>query len=549
MATEKIKETLLKEEMESSYIDYAMSVVVGRAIPDVRDGLKPVHRRIIWSMADNNQFYNRPHVKSARIVGECFMEGTLVNTVNGLKPIESVNIGDKVFTHNGIDEVIRLYEMPEKELLRIELENGINNICTKRQMFKKFNPDLSLSWKTAEELKAGDYIICRSQTRTQEIPIKIGDLSFDNELAYFLGFFLADGWIDRDNKRGYHRISFASESIEILEYIQKILLKKFNQSEKILEKQKNFYYLRINNHELNTKLIDLFQIQNKYSNNISIPHFLYSSPEHVIYSFISGFIDGDGSIHQNRNQLSVHSICKSFIDELQILLFSSGINSVSYYSSFKSSYIEGRLIKSDKDHYSLEITGQDFINILDKLNLKHPKKNKRKFLTNRRTIASKYEEIPYIGKYIFKEFSDKHLGGGWYKDVNGEKIRKDNIKIYKSTIDILNIKEKMESIGSEYLNLINEILEHNYSFIKIKNIQKTEPKKTYDIQVKNNHQFIANGMLAHNCLGKYHPHGDAAVYNSLVRMAQDFSMRYPLIDPQGNFGSVDGDPLEQRGLQ
>ena len=43
-------------------------------------------------------------------------------------------------------------------------------------------------------------------------------------------------------------------------------------------------------------------------------------------------------------------------------------------------------------------------------------------------------------------------------------------------------------------------------------------------------------------LGKFHPHGDAAVYDSLVRMAQDFSLRYPLIDGQGNFGSVDGDP-------
>src|SRR5690606_16748278 len=43
-------------------------------------------------------------------------------------------------------------------------------------------------------------------------------------------------------------------------------------------------------------------------------------------------------------------------------------------------------------------------------------------------------------------------------------------------------------------------------------------------------------------LGKYHPHGDASVYDALVRMAQDFSMRYPLIDGQGNFGSVDGDP-------
>jgi len=43
-------------------------------------------------------------------------------------------------------------------------------------------------------------------------------------------------------------------------------------------------------------------------------------------------------------------------------------------------------------------------------------------------------------------------------------------------------------------------------------------------------------------LGKYHPHGDAPVYDSLVRMAQDFSLRYPLVDGQGNFGSVDGDP-------
>ena len=43
-------------------------------------------------------------------------------------------------------------------------------------------------------------------------------------------------------------------------------------------------------------------------------------------------------------------------------------------------------------------------------------------------------------------------------------------------------------------------------------------------------------------LGKYHPHGDSSVYEALARMAQDFSIRYPLIDGQGNFGSVDGDP-------
>ena len=60
----------VSEEMRRSYLDYAMSVIVSRALPDVRDGLKPVHRRIIYSMYENGYDYNRPFRKSARIVGD-----------------------------------------------------------------------------------------------------------------------------------------------------------------------------------------------------------------------------------------------------------------------------------------------------------------------------------------------------------------------------------------------------------------------------------------------------------------------------------------------
>src|SRR6201991_4218706 len=60
----------LEEEMRSSYLDYAMSVIVGRALPDVRDGLKPVHRRALYSMNENAMQPNRPYVKAARIVGD-----------------------------------------------------------------------------------------------------------------------------------------------------------------------------------------------------------------------------------------------------------------------------------------------------------------------------------------------------------------------------------------------------------------------------------------------------------------------------------------------
>ena len=60
----------IEDEMKSSYIDYSMSVIVSRALPDVRDGLKPVHRRVLYGMSDLGLAYGRAHKKSARIVGE-----------------------------------------------------------------------------------------------------------------------------------------------------------------------------------------------------------------------------------------------------------------------------------------------------------------------------------------------------------------------------------------------------------------------------------------------------------------------------------------------
>jgi DNA gyrase subunit A len=67
---EKIIQINIEDEMKSAYIDYSMSVIVSRALPDVRDGFKPVHRRVLYGMQDLGVFSNKPHKKSARIVGE-----------------------------------------------------------------------------------------------------------------------------------------------------------------------------------------------------------------------------------------------------------------------------------------------------------------------------------------------------------------------------------------------------------------------------------------------------------------------------------------------
>src|SRR3954464_11407496 len=67
---EKIIPINIEDEMKTAYIDYSMSVIVSRALPDVRDGLKPVHRRVLFGMLDLGVLSNRPYKKSARIVGE-----------------------------------------------------------------------------------------------------------------------------------------------------------------------------------------------------------------------------------------------------------------------------------------------------------------------------------------------------------------------------------------------------------------------------------------------------------------------------------------------
>src|SRR5579864_4962878 len=70
LIAKEIQKVSLERELKQSYLDYAMSVIVGRALPDARDGLKPVHRRVLFAMSELGNDWNKPYKKSARIVGD-----------------------------------------------------------------------------------------------------------------------------------------------------------------------------------------------------------------------------------------------------------------------------------------------------------------------------------------------------------------------------------------------------------------------------------------------------------------------------------------------
>jgi len=571
---EKVIPVYIEEEMKDSYINYAMSVIVGRALPDVRDGLKPVHRRILFAMKDLGSEHNKPFKKSARIVGECFVRDTLVATSKGLVPIQDIGQGDTVYTQKGLKKVTALFEMPARNLLKITLENGTHNTVTPSQKIKVLNDRLEFAWKEAKDVTCDDHVVTKSAYPDMQDKVPLGrflgerDVYLNENIAYLLGFFLSDGWIEKRSGR----ICFYSNTKEIIDRTHKILKEEFNYETKIEVKRYKYitksgfvkntgYQIRIHRRGINEFLTNALRLKGMDSLTKKIPAQIFVSPSAVVWAFVSGLVDGDGSIHVNRNVVHYRSISEELINQLQILLQHQNVLGFRYGEDpHEGHVVSGRVVRSDNKSYSLEFRGAYAHLMVSCLSLASQEKGAKiiAMLTReQRDCWSSLDAIPYAGKVVFEELSKAHLGGGWYQDKDGEKFRagikyQRGAKIRYST-DLKNkplkvsqivswgIMDKLRKIESPISDFIDEVIKEKISFVKVDSVECAPAEKTYDIQVEHDHEFIANGMVSHNCMGKYHPHGDSAIYDTLVRMAQDFSLRYPLIEGQGNFGSVDGD--------
>jgi len=128
------------------------------------------------------------------------------------------------------------------------------------------------------------------------------------------------------------------------------------------------------------------------------------------------------------------------------------------------------------------------------------------------------------------------------KDDKKKAIRKvEQLELVAERIEPLAIVEEMESSYLDYA--MSVIVQRALPDVRdgLKPVHRRILYAMWDIGLKANAKFRKSATVVGEVLGKYHPHGDSAVYDSMVRMAQEFSMRYPLVNGQGNFGSMDGD--------
>src|SRR5262249_10098386 len=271
--------------------------------------------------------------------------------------------------------------------------------------------------------------------------------------------------------------------------------------------------------------------------------------------FIAGFTDGDGYIRKSvsRREAVLVSTSKALLTQIQSMLADNGI-----HGTLKQNAAQNRNDGINRlPCFVLSFTGEQssmFCRfVYDYLKVSSKRQTAAQIAVwPKRVLNTSADCLP--SRLIFEELSRCHLGGGWYQDRNGQKFRAgikhpsgskiryekglDDKDISSRQLQEWGIFDKLARLDSPLLPQIKFVFD-NYRMLKVISVEdKNEFAETYDIQIEDeSHEFVLQGCAVSNCIGKYHPHGDVAVYDTIVRLVQDFSMRMPLVDGQGNFGS------------
>ncbi len=538
----------IEDEMRRSYLDYAMSVIVGRALPDVRDGLKPVHRRVLWAMHELGNTHNKPYKKSARVVGDCFVAGTLVHTENGLKPIETIEVGENVLMPSGyISRVIQAFHNLPSEIIEVNLSNGNTLKVTKGQLFRVLNDDLEIVWERAENLE-NKRVLGSSPRALGSAEQHFNSIKLKE--AYVAGLLVAEGYLTDRNRSTRVGISMVDrEPLQIVAEVCEANSAKAYSS--IRQPQKEHHQTQ---HTLRfSGFSEAFEICENKCESKSVPNWILEN-RCFFAPFIAGFIDGDGFLRSGngKREIVLVTTSKNLSVQLQTMLADCGIHGCSVSEERPENQLTCYILTFTGEHASRLA---NFISPFLQIKRKQDTAIGLKTWQNR-VLNLETENIP--SQAIWQEFSKNHIGSGWFVDKDGNKFRAGikyptGSKIRYSSdlsektlsfrqIETWGILSKLEKIGSPLAGKLRNLIE-NYSVLNVVSVMdKGDLSETFDIQIADeSHEFLVQGCAVHNCIGKYHPHGDTAVYDTIVRMAQDFALRYTLVDGQGNFGSVDGD--------
>ena len=530
----------LEQEMRSSFLDYAMSVIVSRALPDVRDGLKPVHRRVLYSMWTNGNRPGRPYVKSANIVGYvmgnhhphgdsaiydtlvrlaqpfslryplvdgqgnfgsidddppaamryCLTGDTRIATVDGTVRIRDIVESAQPETDNEIDlgvldragrlvRASRLFHSGDHPTLRLRTREGYEVSGTHN------HPLLCLAnvagvpmplWKLLEEIEPGDRVLVVRTPR----PVELEFGRRERQTALLLGAFVAEGFVSR-SRAGFNNVDRDFFSAVLAAYDEVVGGRRYV-SDRTIVSGSTLFELHVQNLEqlLSSPLHSLTGLR---SAEKRVPEAVWRGSQAFKRVFLQALFTGDGSsslLPRKTIQVSYSTYSEQLAKDVQLLLLEFGVVS--------------RLCHYAKGEIKVVITNRRdarlFARNIGFLGAKQGKLDHHLAQIPAESSALSRDHVPFVADYIRSDCGSRWADKDWLRRHNVDRIE-------RWERGGTAIRERIAS--DEVKAVIEPLVTGDYYYAEVALVEDAGIQPVFSLRVDtDDHSFLTNGFVSHN---------------------------------------------------
>ena len=537
----------LEVEMQRSYLDYAMSVIVSRALPDVRDGLKPVHRKILYAMYDSGYRPDRGYVKCSRVVGDvmgqfhphgdssiymalvrlaqdwsmryplvdgngnfgspgndppaamryCVTGDTLVRTAEGTVRIGDIvpdalpnsdhDISLKVIDRNGdLAHASKWFHSGEHPTLRLRTREGYELTGTTNHpvlCLVDVGGVPTLLWKLLGEIAAGDRVVMQRVT-----PEEIGYPALEAvESAVLAGAFVSEGWAS-ETRAGFNNVDHAYFQRVVSAYDLAVGGRRYITSRTIASGS-TLYELDVQDLTAlrRSVLADLVGLR---SADKAVPQFVWASSPAVKRAFLQSLFEGDGSsslLPRNTIQISYSTRSARLAAEVQQLLLEFGViaKQVSY----------------DKGEIKVVITNRRdariFAQTVGFLGRKQAKLEADLATIPVASTALSADHVPFVADFIRAAGAATGLDREWLRKHNVDRVERwerDRVEILSRISD------------AEVREIVTPLVDGRFYYATVTEITDAGVQPVFSLRVDtDDHAFVTNGFVSHNTESRLAP--------------------------------------------
>jgi DNA gyrase subunit A len=572
---DRIEQVLVEDEIQSSFIDYAMSVIVSRALPDVRDGLKPVHRRILFSMMEGGLVPDRPRRKSAAAVGDvikkyhphgegavydamvrmaqdfslryplvdpqgnfgsvdgdpagamryCVTGDSLVRTAGGTVRIDGIvpdaepnsdhDIALKVLGRKGeVRLAEKLFHSGIHPVLRLVTREGFSIAGTRN------HPVLCLVsvagiplllWKLLSEVGPGDRV---AMLRTP--PVELGTLSEAGEhLAILAGAMVAEGWAS-EKRAGFNNVD-GHYFDRVVQAYDAVVGGTRYVSTRTIRSGSTLKELDVHNLESMRKS-PLGELIGLRSSDKCVPSFVWGRNPAFKALFLRSLFEGDGSsslLPKNSIQLSYSTRSERLAREVQVLLLEFGV--VSRLARYEGGEI--KVVVSNRRDARL------FAGHVGFLGRKQKKLDEELAKLPLTPGMRSDDRVPFVANFLRAEGAGRWTERDWLARNNIDRIESWETR----SADIL-----ARLTNDEARVLIEPLIDGGYYYATVASVEDAGSQPVYSVRVDSEeHAFIANGFVSHNTEARLAP--------LAMELLRDIDKE--TVDFQPNFDGYEQEPL------